>query len=173
MKFQSAPECVGVNSELWPKKLITYNLITDKSVEINFIALTRKFTLTEVKIFLAQFSTFRIFLNALEYQNGSKFARPQKSAWCDLLTNRDEKNLGVRKSREFLIFRPLMNNFKKIKITIIYSYGKFEIFQDMRPWLYSLKYHSTWVQFWQSWVPVSGRDSRFQIYILSSFKLFK
>ena len=79
LKFQSALECVGVDLELRSKKLPSI-LNTDKSVETNFIVLSCKLTPTEVKNFLAQFSTFRnFFKNVLEYQNDSKFARSPNS----------------------------------------------------------------------------------------------
>ena len=75
VKFQSALECVGVDLELRSKKFPSI-LDPDKCVEINCIDLTCKLTPTEVKNFLARFSTFRnFFKNVLEYQNCSKFAR--------------------------------------------------------------------------------------------------
>ena len=43
-------------------------LNTNKSVEINFIAQSDKLTPSEVKNFLARFSTFRIFFKFLECQ---------------------------------------------------------------------------------------------------------
>ena len=84
LKFQSALECVGVDLELRSKKLPSI-LNTDKSVEIDFIVLSRKLTPTEVKNFLARFSTFRnFFKNVLEYQNDSKFARGPNSTYSTI-----------------------------------------------------------------------------------------
>ena len=60
VKFQSALECVGVDLELRSKKFPSI-LDPDKDVEINCIDLTCKLTPTEVKNFLARFSTFRNF----------------------------------------------------------------------------------------------------------------
>ena len=56
--------------------------------------------------FLARFSTFKnFFKNVLEYQNDSKFNRVLIG---NTLQSGLKKNLGVRKSREFLIYRPLL-----------------------------------------------------------------
>ena len=59
-KFQSALEFVGVDLKLRFKKFSSI-LDPDKCVDINYIDLTCKLTPTEVKNFLARFSTFRIF----------------------------------------------------------------------------------------------------------------
>ena len=83
-KFQSALECVGVDLELRSKKFPSI-LDPDKYVEINCIDLTCKLTPTEVKNFLARFSTFRnFFKNVLEYQNYSKFARGPNSTYSSI-----------------------------------------------------------------------------------------
>ena len=83
-KFQSALECVGVDLELRSKKFPSI-LDPDKDVEINCIDLTCKLTPTEVKNFLARFSTFRnFFKNVLEYQNCSKFARGPNSTYSSI-----------------------------------------------------------------------------------------
>ena len=60
LKFQSALECVGVVLELRPMKLSSI-LNTDKSVEINSIALSRKLRPTEVKTFWRDFRPLGIF----------------------------------------------------------------------------------------------------------------
>ena len=84
VKFQSALECVGVDLELRSKKFPSI-LDPDKYVEINCIDLTCKLTPTEVKNFLARFSTFRnFFKNVLEYQNCSKFARGPNSTYSSI-----------------------------------------------------------------------------------------
>ena len=84
LKFQSALECVGVDLELRSKKLPSI-LDPDECVEINRTDLTCNLTPTEVKNFLARFSTFRnFFKNVLEYQNCSKFARGPNSTYSSI-----------------------------------------------------------------------------------------
>ena len=84
VKFQPALECVGVDLELRSKKFPSI-LDPDKCVEINCIDLTCKLTPTEVKNFLARFSTFRnFFKNVLEYQNCSKFSRGPNSTYSSI-----------------------------------------------------------------------------------------
>ena len=84
VKFQSALECVGVDLELRSKKLPSI-LDQDKCVVINCFDLTCKLTPTEVKNFLARFSTFgNFFKNVLEYQNYSKFVK-EPNISCSLI----------------------------------------------------------------------------------------
>ena len=112
LKFQSALECVGVNLELRSKKLPSI-LNTDESVETNFIVLSCKLTPTEVKNFLAQFSTFRnFFKNVLEYQNDSKFARGPNSTSSTIWI---KKTWGSEKVGNSLFSGPSML-FSKTKI---------------------------------------------------------
>ena len=107
LKFQSALECVGVDLELRSKKLPSI-LNTDKSVETNFIVLSRKLTPTEVKNFLAQFSTFRnFFKNVLEYQNDSKFARGPNSTYSTIWI---KKTWGSEKVGNSLFSGPISKN---------------------------------------------------------------
>ena len=107
VKFQSALDYVGVDLELRSKKLPSI-LDPDKCIEISCIDLSCKLTPTEVKNFLARFSSFRnFFKNFIEYPNFieySKFANGPNSIYSSIWV----KKLGVRKSREFLIFRPLL-----------------------------------------------------------------
>ena len=96
-------ECVGVDLELRSKKLPSI-LDPDKCVEINCIDLTCKLTPTEVKNFLARFSTFGNFLkNVLEYQNCSKFARGPNSTYSSI---RVKKILGSEKVGNSLFSGP-------------------------------------------------------------------
>ena len=101
LKFQSALECVGVDLELRFKKLPSI-LNTDKSVETNFIVLSCKLTPTEVKNFLAQFSTFRnFFKNVLEYQNDSKFVRRPNLTYPTIW----EKNICINEISPYYSFK--------------------------------------------------------------------
>ena len=105
VKFQSALECVGVDLELRFKKLPSI-LYPNKCVEINCIHLTCKLTPTEVKNFLARFSTFEnFFKNVLEYQNCSKFARRPNSTYFSIWV----KNWGSEKVGNSLFSGPKLD----------------------------------------------------------------
>ena len=114
VKFQPALECVGVDLELRSKKFPSI-LDPDKCVEINCIVLTCKLTPTEVKNFLARFSTFRnFFKNVLGYQNCSKFARGPNSTYSSIWVNWGSEKVGNSLfsgpfSKFVIVFREVRN----------------------------------------------------------------
>ena len=109
VKLQSALECLGDYLELRFKKFPSI-LDPEKCVEINWIGLSCKLTPTEVKNFLARFSTLRNFFKMFQNTKIAEIYQGPNSTYSSIWV---KKNLRVRKSRKLHISRPLKWFFTK------------------------------------------------------------